>query len=66
MGHIGKSQMVAVVGLITDDNGARIVDYRKGRAKHTPIHIDRAVMERVESQVPLCPHHQGSNMVLTH
>ena len=26
-----------------------IVDYRKRRAEHTPIHIDRAVVERVES-----------------
>ena len=29
------------------------VDYRKRRAKHAPIHIDRAV---VDLQVPLCPH----------
>ena len=26
-----------------------IVDYRKRRAEHTPIHIDEAVVERVES-----------------
>jgi hypothetical protein len=26
-----------------------IVDYKKQRAEHTPIHIDRAVVEQVES-----------------
>jgi hypothetical protein len=26
-----------------------IVDYRKRRAEHTPSHIDRAVLEQVES-----------------
>ena len=26
-----------------------IVDYKKWRAEHAPIHIDRAVVERVES-----------------
>jgi hypothetical protein len=26
-----------------------IMDYRKGRAKHTPIHINEAIVERVES-----------------
>jgi hypothetical protein len=25
------------------------VDYRKGRAEHTPIHIDGAVVEHIES-----------------
>ena len=34
----------------------RIVDYRKGRAKHAPIHIDGAVVERVESFMFLVVH----------
>ena len=44
-----------------------IVDYRKRRTKHTPILIDRAVVEQVERlQVPWCPHHQQTIMVQTH
>ena len=31
-----------------------IVDYRKRRAEHAHIHIDRAVVERVESFKFLC------------
>jgi hypothetical protein len=34
-----------------------IVDYRKSRAEHAPIHIDGAVVGR-ELQVPWCPHQQ--------
>jgi hypothetical protein len=35
-----------------------IVDYRKRRAKHAPIHIEGHVVERYrELQVPQCPHH---------
>ena len=41
-----------------------IVDYRKKRTEHTPILIDRAVVEQVE--VPWCPHHQQTNMVQAH
>ena len=33
-----------------------IVDYRKRRAEHTPIHIDGAVLEQVESFKFLCVH----------
>ena len=33
-----------------------IVDYRKQRAEHAPDHIDRAVVERVESFKFLCVH----------
>jgi hypothetical protein len=32
------------------------VGYRKRRAKHAPIHIDRSVVERVESVKFLCAH----------
>ena len=40
-----------------------IVDYRKRRTEHTPILIDRAVME----QVPWCPHQQQqTRLVQTH
>jgi hypothetical protein len=34
-----------------------IVNYRKQRAEHAPIHINWAVVEWVENFVPLCPHH---------
>ena len=33
-----------------------IVDYRKRRAEHAPIHIDEAVVERVESFKLICVH----------
>ena len=34
-----------------------IVDYRKRTAKHAPIHIDSAVVERLKSLKFLCSHH---------
>jgi hypothetical protein len=35
-----------------------IVNYRKWRGEHAPIHIDEAVVEQVENtEVPLCSHH---------
>jgi hypothetical protein len=34
-----------------------IVDYRKRRAEQAPINIGGAEVERVEFQVPWCPHH---------
>jgi hypothetical protein len=44
-----------------------IVDYRKRRAEHTPININRAVCGAGrEFQAPWCPHHQQTIMVQTH
>jgi hypothetical protein len=41
-----------------------IVDYRKRRSKHTPILINGAVVEQVESfTLPWCPHQQQTRMV---
>ena len=42
-----------------------IVDYRKRRTEHAPIHIDRAVVERVES-FKFFGVHQQIIMVQTH
>ena len=42
-----------------------IVDYRKKWAEQVPINIDGAGVER-EFQVPWCPHHQQTMMVVTY
>jgi gmma-aminobutyric acid receptor subunit gamma/cGMP-dependent protein kinase 2 len=42
-----------------------IVDYRKKRTEHTPVLIDAAVVEPVES-LKWCPHQQQTRMVQTH
>jgi hypothetical protein len=48
-------------------NGTRteemIVNYRKRRTEHSPILIDRAVVEQL--QAPWCPHQQQTRLVQT-
>ena len=68
-----------VVGQNTDNNETNnnlslnvsktkelIVDYRKRRAEQDPININGAEVERVESSMLWCPHHQQIIMVQTH